>query len=152
MKKSEKSQEAVLCRILDANFNRSKEALRVLEECSRFILNDAGMTRSFKKLRHDISSILLKFPVPYRKLVAARESEGDVGKKSFLSDKKGKLKFHDLAVSNAKRGQESLRVMEEFSKMIAGSHSKDFQDLRFRLYTLEKRAIARLSALRHHGS
>lgn len=41
-------------RILDANFNRSREALRVMEEYARFVLDDAALTEAIKQARHDL--------------------------------------------------------------------------------------------------
>ena len=126
-------------RLLDANFNRAKEGLRVCEDILRFVFDDRALTARFKKLRHDCSKILIQFPVPYRVLVRKRNSARDVGKRSFISDKKPGWK--DLLISNMKRTQESLRVLEESSKIIASKTSKSFQTLRFRLYELEKRVL-----------
>lgn len=41
-------------RVIDANFNRAREALRVMEEFGRFVLDDALLTESCKVLRHDL--------------------------------------------------------------------------------------------------
>ena len=49
-------------RILDANANRSREALRVLEDAARFLLDDPGASRGFKTLRHDLVEILSELP------------------------------------------------------------------------------------------
>ena len=126
-------------RLIDANFNRAKEGLRVCEDILRFVFDDRALTARFKKLRHDCSKILVQFPVPYRALVEKRNSAHDVGKRSFISDQKPG--WRDLLVSNMKRTQESLRVLEESSKIVASKTSKKFQTLRFRLYELEKRVL-----------
>ncbi|MBI4358309.1 MAG: thiamine-phosphate pyrophosphorylase [Candidatus Omnitrophica bacterium] len=127
-------------RLIDANFNRVKEGLRVCEDILRFIYDDARLTRSFKELRHDCSKIILKFPVPYRVLVKMREARKDVGKNSLISEKK-KPNWNDVLASNMKRAQEGLRVLEEASKIIARGASRRFQSLRFSLYELEKRVL-----------
>jgi thiamine-phosphate pyrophosphorylase len=49
--------------------------------------------------------------------------------------------WKDLLISNMKRAQESLRVLEESSKIVAPKKSKSFQTLRFRLYELEKKVL-----------
>lgn len=126
-------------RLIDANFNRAKEGLRVCEDILRFVFDDRAITARFKRLRHECSKILLQFPVPYRVLVRKRDSARDVGKRSFISDKKPNWK--DLLVGNMKRAQESLRVLEESSKIVAPQKSKNFQILRFKLYELEKRVL-----------
>lgn len=127
-------------RLIDANFNRLKEGLRVSEDILRFMYDDRVLTTSFKKLRHDCSKVLLEFPVSYRILVESRSAHYDVGKNSFVGEKK-KPRWKDLFTSNLKRAEESLRVLEEASKVIAPTKSRRFQFLRFKLYELEKRAL-----------
>ena len=127
-------------RLIDANFNRLKEGLRVCEDIMRFVYDDHTLTRSFKNLRHTASQILLRFPVRYGALVQLRNSKRDVGKKGVISDKR-KPKWSDLFISNVKRSEESLRVLEETSKVVAPDNAREFQALRFRLYDLEKKAL-----------
>ncbi len=43
-----------ILRILDANFNRAREALRVMEEYARFVLDDASLTEAMKCARHEL--------------------------------------------------------------------------------------------------
>ena len=43
-------------RILDANFNRAREALRVVEDYARFHLNDDSLSGELKQLRHDLAT------------------------------------------------------------------------------------------------
>jgi len=43
-------------RLLDADFNRAREALRVVEDYARFILDDARLSQAAKQLRHDLCS------------------------------------------------------------------------------------------------
>ena len=45
-------------RIVDANFNRAREALRVMEEVCRFALNDAELSGRAKQLRHELSAAI----------------------------------------------------------------------------------------------
>ena len=127
-------------RLIDANFNRVKEGLRVCEDILRFVFDERALTARFKTLRHDCSKILIRFPVAYRHLVQERNSHHDVGKRGMILEKK-KANWSDLLISNMKRAQESLRVLEESSKIIASKKSKNFQTLRFRLYELEKRVL-----------
>ena len=129
-----------LLRILDANYNRAKEALRVTEDISRFYLADARLTARFKRTRHDLTKALLGFRVPYRALVEARNSEEDVGARSLIRDKKNP-RWKDLWLSNLKRAQEAVRVLEEMSKMVEPKKTSSFQRLRFRLYELEKASL-----------
>ncbi len=130
-----------LYRILDANFNRSKEALRVLEEVARFFLNDESLTRQYKTARHDLTESvgLLKI----KNLIAAREVERDVGKKTSLSELK-RTKIEDIFLANSQRLKESIRVLEEFSKLISAAGAERFKQLRYKVYVLEKKATSKL--------
>ena len=132
-----------LLRIIDANYNRAKEAIRVAEDISRFYLRNGALTSRFKRLRHDLTKALLTFKVPYRRLVDARNSKEDVGRAGLIWDKK-RPGWRDLLLSNLKRAQEASRVLEEFSKMAEPGRAATFQRIRFRLYELEKESLRRL--------
>lgn len=127
-------------RLIDANLNRLKEGLRVVEDIVRFVYGDASLTASLKEIRHDCSRVMVNFPVPYRKMVATRESNHDVGKRSQITDQK-RPEWQDLLTRNLKRAEESLRVLEEVSKMVAPTQSPRFQSLRFKVYGLEKKVL-----------
>lgn len=128
-------------RILDANYNRTKEALRVIEDIIRFAVSDRALARELKKCRHDLTKSLLDLPMPYPKLVDARESDQDVGKDLVIDDKIKRITFFDLVVANFKRTQESVRVLEETVKIISVKHSDPLRKLRFKIYGLEKKII-----------
>ncbi len=131
-------------RIIDANLNRTGEGLRLLEEISRLILNDAGLTQQLKRLRHDILRNDMAF---HQQLLQARDADEDVGANLEVT---GEEKTHSLPtviVANAKRVQESLRTLEELTKLPGMSpelNSKKFQRARFELYTIEQRLVAKL--------
>jgi len=129
-----------LLRVIDANYNRAKEALRVTEDIARFYFGDAGLTGRYKRVRHDLTKALLGFKVPYRCLVEARNSREDVGRASRVRDKR-RPGWKDLLLANLKRAQEASRVLEEFSKMVEPGKAAAFQRIRFRLYELEKESL-----------
>lgn len=129
-----------LLRILDANYNRAKEAVRVTEEVARFHLADSRLNARFKRVRHDLTRARLKLKIQDRALVEARDSKDDVGARGFIRDKKNP-KWKDLFLSNLKRAQEASRVLEEVSKMVSVSGARSFQRIRFRLYELEKEGL-----------
>ena len=52
-------QQNQVLRILDANLNRSTEALRTIEEYTRFILEDTLLTEKAKRLRHEVQASVL---------------------------------------------------------------------------------------------
>jgi hypothetical protein len=143
MKGRMKDPKKAFIRIVDANFNRAKEALRVIEDVSRFILNNRNLTSQLKQLRHNLTQIILKFPISYKQLLLARDSAEDVGKDQWIKDKHSKLAASDILISNMKRAQEAVRVLEEMAKIVSPKQSPLFQKLRFELYEIEKRYFSK---------
>lgn len=137
--KRQGNQNAIY-RVLDANLNRCKEAFRVLEDLARFILNDSSACSKLKSMRHRVTQASFGFSVSYAKLLQTRHSQNDVGKTSSIVDKK-KTHLSDVAAMNFKRTQESLRVLEEVSKLITPKLHQKFQTLRFECYELEKKIL-----------
>ncbi len=132
-------------RIIDANLNRVKEGLRVCEEITRFTLNNHRFTSDFKKARHEIDGIIKKV-YPASVLLKERNSNGDVGR----SNSKGELKrssCKDIYWANIQRVKESLRVLEEFSKLIDVKAALCFKQLRYKVYEIEKDSFKQISAL-----
>ena len=73
-----------IARIMDANFNRAREALRVMEEYARLVCNDANLADLAKQLRHDMAVIVADHHL--EPLVRAREIVGDEPFAVFLPD------------------------------------------------------------------
>src|SRR5947208_10657809 len=63
-------------RILDANANRAREALRVIEDYARFVLNDEVLCARLKQLRHDFAAATSGF---VGEAILHRDTPGDVG-------------------------------------------------------------------------
>jgi thiamine-phosphate pyrophosphorylase len=138
-------------RMIDANLNRSREGLRVLEDIARFLLNDAELSQRLKTLRHDLARETKSLSIG---ILSQRDSEHDVGrplpsKERELDMKTTSLRgLSDLVTANAKRVEESLRVIEELAKLPDISsmlNSARFEQARFSLYTLERDLISRIS-------
>ncbi len=129
-------------RIIDANLNRSREGLRVCEEIARFALEDAKLSREFKNLRHEISHSIKKFPADLETLLSSRNSQADVGRN--VCSTTSRKNYKDVFFANIQRVKEALRVLEEFSSIFNHQLSKVFARLRFKVYELEKKTIARL--------
>jgi thiamine-phosphate pyrophosphorylase len=137
------SGETAAARILDANFNRAREAARVLEDYCRFALDDRFLTEQVKTLRHGLAAAGRKLPP--RALLAARDTIGDVGTTVTTAGEYDRHSPAHVALVNAKRLQESLRSLEEFGKVFGPDLGRDLEALRYRAYTVE-RAIARTAA------
>jgi thiamine-phosphate pyrophosphorylase len=139
--------------MIDANLNRSSEGLRVLEDVARFILNDAELCQRLKTLRHDLARETESLSIG---LLSQRDSEHDVGNPYRIPPGKKEINMKttslqgllDLVTANAKRVEESLRVVEELAKLPEISpmlNSASFEQARFALYTLERDLISRIS-------
>jgi len=124
-------------RILDANLNRAREGLRVVEEVARLYWEEEELSKSLKNLRHRIT-MLSKKNFDQRLLLKYRDSQGDLGAKGmgFYEGKRKDVKT--IVQANLRRAEEALRVLEEFGKIIKKGSAEDFKNLRFKLYTLEK--------------
>ncbi|MEW6556972.1 MAG: thiamine-phosphate pyrophosphorylase [Elusimicrobiota bacterium] len=126
-----------ILRIIDANLNRTKEGLRVVEDFARFVLEETKLSSEIKRLRHQIDKIARRI---YPQLVLSRNSESDIFRKTKESRKKNAF---SVVFSNIKRVEESLRVLEEFSKTISANAGNEFKKIRFGIYDIEQK-IAKL--------
>jgi thiamine-phosphate pyrophosphorylase len=130
-------------RIIDANINRIGEGLRILEEATRFVLNDRTLSEHLKELRHELSAHDMDARLRY---LSARDSQSDVGADITTSFQNGKRSLAETVVANARRVEEALRVMEEISKIEGVAlDAQTYQDARFKLYTIEKELVGRLT-------
>ena len=138
-----------LLRIIDVNLNRSREGLRVCEDIVRFILNDRKLQSAFKSLRHRLVDFAKKTHDKKVTLLRSRNIPGDVGKKTSYRESK-RRNIPDVFGANIQRVKESLRVLEEITKLIDKKASQNFKRTRFRVYELEKKSRIKLEALLHH--
>ena len=121
-------------RILDASANRAGEGLRSLEEFARFVLDDPQATSALKSLRHQLASAIGKFPRAM--LLAARDTEHDVGTEISERTELSRQSVHDVVAAASARTGQSLRVLEEYGKTIDAGIAAKIEQLRYRFYTL----------------
>ncbi|AXX93652.1 thiamine-phosphate pyrophosphorylase [Malaciobacter molluscorum LMG 25693] len=117
-------------RLIDANLNRLREGIRVVEDIFRYIYDDKQNASRLKQLRHK-SRINL-----YNELLSSRDIKNDVLKESIKSEQ-GRDDLYAILIANFKRAQESARVLEEFTKLISTNDSEIFKHIRYELYDLE---------------
>jgi thiamine-phosphate pyrophosphorylase len=129
------TEAVVTDRLLDAAANRAREALRVLEDVARFILNDAVLSQELKGLRHGLQQTIAKL-ANHRPLLA-RDTIGDVGTAISLPSEMTRGSLLSLVRSNAARAQEALRSLEELAKLTDSELAGRFEQLRYRTYTIE---------------
>jgi thiamine-phosphate pyrophosphorylase len=116
-------------RILDANFNRAREALRVIEDIVRFTYNNKNITLVLKTMRNTLGRMSARFG---KKLIWARNVKGDVGRDLDKLSQGQK----DALVANFKRLQEALRSIEDISNDSYVSNLA--RRMRFDAYQVEK--------------
>ncbi len=139
-----------ILRVLDANFNRSKEALRVCEDILRFVFDSEKISLGLKETRHQVSDNLNLLAINFSQLLRERNVLEDVGRKSFVIELKRK-DVRDLFLANMQRAKESIRVLEEFSKLINQKAAVNFKKIRYRVYQFEKEAVKKFPSLSNPG-
>lgn len=121
-----------LKRIIDANLNRATEAVRILEEIARFLLDDKNLSEKLKNIRHKINAVQEK---DYEEYLRARDTQNDVGVDIKNPDSRSDIET--IFKANIKRLQQALRTLSEYS-IENSENTAIFEQLRYELYTLEK--------------
>ncbi len=129
-------------RILDVAINRGREAIRVIEDAVRFLIDDEAVTRSLKSLRHEF--VRLTEAVPLEERLSCRDTEADVGTSVQVESEYERQSLEQVLRANFCRFQESLRSIEEFSKLVFPEVSAGIEQLRYQSYTLEKQIWQRM--------
>jgi len=125
-----------LLRMLDANANRAREGLRVVEDYARFVLNDASLQSDLKHVRHDLATALAPF---LSDVILHRDTPGDVGTANKTASEQRREDFADLVIAAGKRLGEALRAIEEVLKTERTESAPAIESLRYRFYDLEQR-------------
>ena len=120
-----------LYRVIDANLNRLKEGIRVVEDILRYKENNKELSSKLKSLRHQARIDEIK------ELLENRDSINDVLKSSTKSEQK-RTDLQSIIIANFKRAQESARVLEELFKLSNIDNSEKFKAIRYELYNMEK--------------
>lgn len=136
-------------RMLDANLNRAREALRVMEDCARFVLSDSDLAAGLKEARHGVRAIVEALPEGCRCVEAWRDTPGDVGTPLTAEAERHRATLREVAVAAGKRAGEALRGVEECVKVGQGGDGSaeggsTAKALRYRVYELERRLVMAL--------
>lgn len=132
-------------RLLDANANRAREALRVMEDYARFIVDDADLSARLKSIRHDLRAALDRLPAGW--LEANRDAPGDVGTTITAESESRRTNVAQVVIAAGKRLGESLRSIEEYLKPIDAQAAAAIEALRYRAYDAEQRLQRRLGTV-----
>ena len=122
-------------RLLDANLNRCREGLRVLEDTARFLWKDEEWFKKFRTERHRLEKMTRPF---YSNFLEARDTVRDEGRKIKES---GRADLKSVVAANFRRCEESLRVVEEYGKLLSKNSASDFKRMRFKIYNFEKKVL-----------
>jgi thiamine-phosphate pyrophosphorylase len=123
-------------RIIDANFNRAREALRVIEDYCRFVVNSKSLSARVKELRHQLCASIGK--LDSGRLISSRDTLADVGVDQVVEGQHSREDLKDCLTAACKRVVEALRVLSEVVQIRDKSIARQIEQLRYAAYTLEK--------------
>jgi thiamine-phosphate pyrophosphorylase len=135
MADAEQLHDRKILRILDANLDRAREGLRIVEEWCRFGLDDVNLARECKDLRQQLATLHSS------NLRAARNTVGDVGTQLTHLQEEQRENIDQLLLANLCRIQEALRVLEEYGKLYDPVMSTNCKQMRYRVYSLESALV-----------
>ena len=127
-------------RLLDANLDRAREGLRVIEEWCRFGLNRTDLVGRYKDLRQRLG---LLHQAGYK---MARHCASDVGAGLCHPAQLDRHDPQQVIAANASRVQEALRVLEEFGRQEDGDLAGEAAAIRYLLYDLEVETLRSCTA------
>jgi thiamine-phosphate pyrophosphorylase len=112
----------------------------------RFVLDDPGLTRRVKEVRHRLAHAVRGLDPEL--LIGARDTTGDVGTHIMTASEQARENPRAVLTANFKRTGEALRSLEEYGKLIDVWLAGRFEVLRYDVYTLEKLVLAAVAAYR----
>ena len=130
-------------RIIDANINRLREGLRVVEDILRYHFNDDKIIGFAKNIRHSVAKL---DDATFKERIASRDSEDDAGFSNTGENENVRNDIKSLIRANLLRAQEASRVLEEVFKAESKflSLSLTAKEIRYKVYELEKLVFTRL--------
>jgi thiamine-phosphate pyrophosphorylase len=129
-------QEPAICRILDANLDRAREGLRIIEEWCRFGLNSGPLANECKQMRQELARWHTQ------EIRASRNTPQDPGVELTHPREEQRSGIQQLLQANLCRVEEALRVLEEYGKLYNPEMGAVFKQMRYRVYTLESNLLA----------
>lgn len=130
-----------ILRLIDANANRAREALRVLEDYARFVLESEELCGEMKGLRHELSQSLRPW---LDEAIVHRDTPGDVGTTIKTDSELTRPDLAAVVIAAGKRGGEAMRAIEEFLKTASPADAAKIESLRYRFYEIEQRIVLTL--------
>jgi thiamine-phosphate pyrophosphorylase len=125
------AERAAIERLLDANLDRAREGLRVLEDWARFALDRPDLVARTKDLRQRLGQ---RHHDRY-KLARHTATDPAAGLTHPAQAERGEASR--VLAANAGRVQEALRVLEEFGRLEDPALAAEAAAIRYALYDLE---------------
>ncbi len=122
-------------RILDANLDRAREGLRVIEEWCRLGLENSHWAENCKQMRQEIAHWHTS------DLRIARDTPNDPGVQLSHPQEEKRESINQLLQANLCRVQEALRVLEEYGKLYDTNMGSSCKKIRYQVYTLESELL-----------
>jgi thiamine-phosphate pyrophosphorylase len=126
-----RSTRSAVLRILDANLDRAREGLRIIEEWCRFGLESSELTETCKAMRHELARWHSD------EMRSARNTPDDPGTDLSHPNEQHRATIQQVLQANLCRVQEALRSVEEYGKLVSPELAQTSKQLRYRTYTLE---------------
>jgi thiamine-phosphate pyrophosphorylase len=123
-------------RIIDANYNRAREGLRVAEEFCRFALDNQQLSSRCKEIRHKLSASISK--IDSQRLIASRDTENDVGCDVKIAEPMKRQSLEDCVTAGLARTVEAIRAITESVSVFDVKIANEFEKIRYDCYTIEK--------------
>ena len=128
---STNAEDLRIYQIIDANLDRAREGLRVIEDWARFGLGKEKYVEKIKNFRQILGKSHLEV---YKQ---SRNHIEDKCKGLTHQEQIKRKTPEQIISSNSGRVQEALRVIEEFSRLHNHELSKIASEIRYEIYTLE---------------
>jgi thiamine-phosphate pyrophosphorylase len=124
-------ERAAIDRLLDANLDRAREGLRVLEDWARFALDRPDLVARAKDLRQRLGQR------HHERYKLARHTASDPAAGMTHAAQAERQEASQVLAANAGRVQEALRVLEEFGRLGDPELASEAAAIRYALYDLE---------------
>ncbi len=124
-----------IAQLIDANLDRGREGLRVIEDWCRFGLKEKELVIELKNLRQELGA---KHHVNYKR---GRSTSSDSGIGLNHPYQQSRANPFEIVSANCARVQEAMRVIEEFTRVFDPELSKIAEKVRYNLYEIELEII-----------
>lgn len=114
----------------------------MVEDVLRFWHEKGPLARRVKRERHYVARLCDRLVGGGLAGLRARDTGRDPGRDSMPSSEATRRNVAEILRSNFRRAEESLRVLEETSKLVDRESCRGFKRSRFRVYDLEQDCLS----------